>query len=685
MTIPTDYISGTITLTNGSSSFTGNGTAWLAADFREGDLIIWVEGGEDFSSPIIQEILTNTTGTLTNSWAGPTVTNVPYRMRYQWDSSRVSAQARQLIEQLGNGNITSFSTLEGPGVPVFNGPHALTIKPETDFVNGVRYDVQVDLLADRDAYDGQSQGFSVLVSNIGDGRAAVYSKVSNAAGDWTNPAYVTGPLGASPTIEATVEMLTPGSDPIVNTNPITGGYSLDFELPAAEGFYWNSAYDSGISYNQSDVVRYNGSSFIAIQNVPPGQAPSNVFPPVDNAYWEILATRGVNGTGTVTELIEGSGIEIDSSDPENPIISLKLFEGDTGSGGTLGGVPAPSAGDAASNKFLSANGSWIAIDLSDLETTVSLLALQVADNTNSALFLGPTGNRFFDAFDTLTYVDVAGATNLDTSTTGVLKPTLAMSAVPGATGTLSGNMTGGGGLAAAFNGNTHVIASSGAILANSDNHGIIIKDWGSGNSKILNSAVVYGPTDSGIYRNSGDVSVSTNIYFSGSNNNTDWTDIDVKPTGSAGSTTITLTASVLTAYRYHRILVQSSTSGSDKFISQIVFSEVTGVNNLTVRSTSFTAAAAPSKMNALLLVKEIDSSVAGTDYLLDVSRDSGTTWSTSTLTELFTSPSPNASIIVVKSNDVDVTGQPTGTSPRYRIRTLNNKSIEFHATALYWT
>ena len=57
--------------------------------------------------------------------------------------------------------------------------------------------VQVDELSDRDAYDDEDEGFSVLVSDVGDGRAAIYSKNSNASADWSDPAYVTGPSGAS--------------------------------------------------------------------------------------------------------------------------------------------------------------------------------------------------------------------------------------------------------------------------------------------------------------------------------------------------------------------------------------------------------------------------------------------------------------------------------------------------------
>jgi len=56
---------------------------------------------------------------------------------------------------------------------------------------GGTYSVQVDNLSDRDAYDTEDEGFSVLVSDNGDGRAAVYMRGSGI-GDWVGPAYFTG-------------------------------------------------------------------------------------------------------------------------------------------------------------------------------------------------------------------------------------------------------------------------------------------------------------------------------------------------------------------------------------------------------------------------------------------------------------------------------------------------------------
>lgn len=244
MAVPTDITAGTITLTNGSKAFTGLGTGWVASDIRKGDLIVFIEGAETWNSPIIADITSNTTGLLEEDWAGPTLANVRYRIRYQWDSSRVSAQSRQLIDQLENGNIQSLSALSGPGVPVMDGPHTFTIRPESYFINGINYDVQVANLTERATYDGQSAGFSVLVSDVGDGRAALYSKKTNTSGDWTDAAYFTGSIGATPNVTASATTLSPGATATATTTPISGGVNIELGIPAGRSngfpFLWST-------------------------------------------------------------------------------------------------------------------------------------------------------------------------------------------------------------------------------------------------------------------------------------------------------------------------------------------------------------------------------------------------------------------------------------------------------------
>lgn len=316
----TDIDWGTVTLTNGSTAVTGTGTSFIADDLRDGDTFVFVSGGDGFQQPIVESVQSNTALTLREPWLGPTLSATTYTLRYQWDSSRVSAMSRRLIMLLDNGNLTAFSQLTGPGIAVFDGPHSMEVRPFSDFVNGVRFDVQVDTLADRAAYDGQTQGFTVLVSDMGDGRSAVFTKNSNTSADWSDAAYITGPVGPLPNVEATVTQLPPGSTATVTEVPITGGVRLDFALPEASGFNNKGVYSAAVAYVRDDVVRHNSSSFIALQAVPAGTNPSSAFPPVDTAFWQVLAAKGADGTGT-GDVVGPSGAVADR---------IAVFDGTTG-------------------------------------------------------------------------------------------------------------------------------------------------------------------------------------------------------------------------------------------------------------------------------------------------------------------------------------------------------------------
>lgn len=288
------YDIGTATIAAGSRDVVGQGTAW--ASLRAGDLF-----GTHVGRPIrILTVVDDTHLTLAHDWpAGFGQTAASYEIqRTPFDIGYLQA-VETLLNKWGNGNVDEFAALVGPGVVVFDGPNSIILKSVSEMTQGVDYDVQVSLLSDRAAYDSRPEGFTVLVSNNGDGRAAIYSKKSNANADWSSPAFVTGPVGPVVTLSAgTVTTLNPGMPATVNVVPVSGGYNIDFGIPEGEGFHWIGAYNPANTYIKDDIARFNGSSFIAIQAVPTGQSPSAASPPVDTAYWQVLSSKGLDGTGT---------------------------------------------------------------------------------------------------------------------------------------------------------------------------------------------------------------------------------------------------------------------------------------------------------------------------------------------------------------------------------------------------
>jgi len=132
----------------------------------------------------------------------------------------------------------------------------------SEFRNGTlfKYDL-AGPLANLAIHDGKPKGFSYLVL---EGEAAqLYVKASNAEGDWAGPfAYGTGPVGPQGPVGV-----------------------LDFK----------GDYNPATAYVANDGVRYNGSSWVALQSTT-GNPPPNL-PTTENVYWSLLAVKGQDGAG----------------------------------------------------------------------------------------------------------------------------------------------------------------------------------------------------------------------------------------------------------------------------------------------------------------------------------------------------------------------------------------------------
>jgi hypothetical protein len=147
-----------------------------------------------------------------------------------------------------------------------------------------KYDASGDL-AGRATYDERGKGFSYLVF-IGVSEPALYVKASATSGDWDGPyAYGTGPVG-----------------------PVGPAGYVNFR----------GAYSGATAYAKNDGVLYNGSSFVALQTTT-GNAPPTLPTPA-NAYWQLLAVKGADGTGT-GDLVGPTGA-VDGN--------IAVFDGTTG-------------------------------------------------------------------------------------------------------------------------------------------------------------------------------------------------------------------------------------------------------------------------------------------------------------------------------------------------------------------
>lgn len=130
MPLPTSYDTGTISVSAAGTSVTGSGTNWIAGGIEPGD-VFWCAG----LSVTVASVESATALTLAFPWPGSAQSGAAYEVRYTPDAQRVLASARELIEDLSNGNLPALSGLTSASdtLPYFTGPGAAGITGLTAF------------------------------------------------------------------------------------------------------------------------------------------------------------------------------------------------------------------------------------------------------------------------------------------------------------------------------------------------------------------------------------------------------------------------------------------------------------------------------------------------------------------------------------------------------------------------
>lgn len=236
----TPYTTGQISLVNGEALVTGIGTGWATSLIIGGTIYVEADGGN--ALPVL-EVGGDTEITAAIAWTGATGTYDYALVRDAAYGQQTVANAQALADYIQRLNSTALSAVAGV-TPVaetlllFTGPDTATTIALSGLVKGADYDVQVNNLAGRAVYDSRPANYRVLVSDIGDGRSAIYSKNSNTAADWSAPAVLTGegPPGPYTTINmGNVTTLAPGSQATATFVPVSAGVvRLDLGLPAGQ-------------------------------------------------------------------------------------------------------------------------------------------------------------------------------------------------------------------------------------------------------------------------------------------------------------------------------------------------------------------------------------------------------------------------------------------------------------------
>ena len=242
-----------------------------------------------------------------------------------------------------------------------------------------------------------------------------------------------------------------------------------------------------------------------------------------------------------------------------------------------------------------------------------------------------------------------------------------------------GNMTGGSGLSAAFNGvSSQTYQTSASVNASTSTTGTVGVALGSPGF-ILTKVIIYGPSNTGINAPGG-IKVYGNTSASASGGTLLHTAVAGSGDGeinqsTAGVSTLTINNTTSFENYYFEVLFSAGAA----YVGEIELFSGT-VNNMTLVSEAFTAQSAPSSAIIGVQTVETDSITINTDLTAEVSRNGGSNFTQCTLS--LQSSLGATSTKYYESASTDISSQPSGTSIKYRIKTLNNKNVAVHGVAL---
>ena len=139
-------------------------------------------------------------------------------------------------------------------------------------------------------------------------------------------------------------------------------------------------------------------------------------------------------------------------------------------------------------------------------------------------------------------------------------------------------------------------------------------------------------------------------------------------------------------FGFFRVRFTTGDGGSGIVIVRYATAAFETIANLTLQSTDTTAAAVPTKADMIILMEDsTGTATINTDIKGFVSRDSGSNFTEGTLVN---EGSWGTNKKILAFHDLDISGQPSGTSMCYKITTHNqsagSKQTHIHATSIGW-
>jgi hypothetical protein len=183
---------------------------------------------------------------------------------------------------------------------------------------------------------------------------------------------------------------------------------------------------------------------------------------------------------------------------------------------------------------------------------------------------------------------------------------------------------------------------------------------------------------------SSDVSQTTGFNVYGSNDGSGWTLLDSVIIGEGNHAFNTwygpYAFDTTGSYKYYKFVTTPEGTNLNTFMCEIEGYEATTTPNMVLQSNAFTAEALPDEAFLVVWQEEVDGVTLNTDLLAHVSRDGGTTW-----TQVILAEEAELSTGRVVAAPVDISGQPSGTSMKWKLAVANNKEQRIHGVGLSWS
>ena len=121
--------------------------------------------------------------------------------------------------------------------------------------------------------------------------------------------------------------------------------------------------------------------------------------------------------------------------------------------------------------------------------------------------------------------------------------------------------------------------------------------------------------------------------------------------------------------------------GGNGYVLITATGSVQSTASTSIVSNAFTAASAPTSSRIVVFQENVGSITLNTDIIASISRDGGTTFTTATLSDSGYVVGSSGQRIL--TGTATVSGQPSGTSMRWKLALANN-AVKIHGVSLQW-